>query len=157
MPGVAGIGYELALLDNSSIAAVPEPSAFTLVAVAGGLTLSFLNRRRDRRVFRKISPRLKEFDYGSTNNCRLASAFESCCAERPLRSDLERHEQWQLEDRRQLVWRHAAGHRSQHPTVFGSATTAAMTDNIAGTFNLNGMDFNAAAPAYALSGNGLGI
>ena len=41
--------------------------------------------------------------------------------------------------------------------IFGSATTAAMTDDIAGTFALNEMDFTAAAPAYTLSGNGLGI
>ena len=46
LPGVAGTGYELALLDNSSITAVPEPSAFALMTIAGGLTLSFLNRRQ---------------------------------------------------------------------------------------------------------------
>jgi hypothetical protein len=46
LPGFAGVGYELALLDNSSITAIPEPSTFVLMTVAYGAALPVLNRRK---------------------------------------------------------------------------------------------------------------
>jgi autotransporter-associated beta strand protein len=41
--------------------------------------------------------------------------------------------------------------------TFGSATTAAMTNDVAGTFLLNQMTFAAGGPTYTLTGNALGF